>query len=398
MKPRKNPSYRLHKPSGQAVVTLDGKDHYCGEFGTEASKAKYDAFIVRWIEAGRREIPKAITIGNLVARYAAHSEVYYTKQGATTSQFERIRLVTRAVAERHGDELPAAFGPQKFKALRKTWVGKGLCRNTVNAYAKAVIEMFRWGVEEGIVNGMTLFDLKAVKPIGSGREQTHDRPKVMPVSIDRVQAVIKKTNRRVGNMIRVQLITGMRSGDVCSMRWCDIDRSGDVWIYEPKWHKTQHLGVVRQVALSQDVRNILEEYAHLPPGVPIFRSSQSKTRDEEMSLKLLKVKVRNYYNSIKMACLRAWPHPTIKTSRHSWTQDEKVVMIEHIMKVRWFPHQLRHLSATLIRANLDIEAARVTLGHSTVATTERYAQPDMGAIHDRTAKAGQQISQLLRGD
>ena len=24
------PSYRLHKPSGQAVVTLNGRDHYLG--------------------------------------------------------------------------------------------------------------------------------------------------------------------------------------------------------------------------------------------------------------------------------------------------------------------------------------------------------------------------------
>ena len=28
--PVRTPSYRLHKPSGQAVVTLDGRDHYLG--------------------------------------------------------------------------------------------------------------------------------------------------------------------------------------------------------------------------------------------------------------------------------------------------------------------------------------------------------------------------------
>ena len=33
---RKVPSYRLHKPTGQAVVRLDGRDVYLGKHGTEA--------------------------------------------------------------------------------------------------------------------------------------------------------------------------------------------------------------------------------------------------------------------------------------------------------------------------------------------------------------------------
>ena len=30
---KKVPSYRVHKASGQAVVTLGGKDHYLGKYG-----------------------------------------------------------------------------------------------------------------------------------------------------------------------------------------------------------------------------------------------------------------------------------------------------------------------------------------------------------------------------
>ena len=32
------PGYRKHKASGQAVVTLNGRDHYLGPHGTKASK------------------------------------------------------------------------------------------------------------------------------------------------------------------------------------------------------------------------------------------------------------------------------------------------------------------------------------------------------------------------
>ena len=47
------PKYRKHKASGQAVVTLNGRDHYLGPHGTAASKAFYDRLIAEWLVQGR---------------------------------------------------------------------------------------------------------------------------------------------------------------------------------------------------------------------------------------------------------------------------------------------------------------------------------------------------------
>jgi hypothetical protein len=47
------PSYRKHKPSGQAVVTLDGKDHYLGPHGSKASLQEYDRLVGEWQANGR---------------------------------------------------------------------------------------------------------------------------------------------------------------------------------------------------------------------------------------------------------------------------------------------------------------------------------------------------------
>ena len=41
----RTPSYRLHKPTGLAVVTLDGRDLHLGEFGSPESRAEFD----RWL-------------------------------------------------------------------------------------------------------------------------------------------------------------------------------------------------------------------------------------------------------------------------------------------------------------------------------------------------------------
>ena len=35
------PSYRRHKVSGHAVVTLAGKDHYLGPYGSDESRDRY---------------------------------------------------------------------------------------------------------------------------------------------------------------------------------------------------------------------------------------------------------------------------------------------------------------------------------------------------------------------
>lgn len=52
------PSHRRHKPSGQAVVTLNGTDVYLGRWGTKASRTEYDRLIGEWLASGRC-LPKA---------------------------------------------------------------------------------------------------------------------------------------------------------------------------------------------------------------------------------------------------------------------------------------------------------------------------------------------------
>ncbi len=47
------PSYRLHSRSRQAVVTLNGRDYYLGPYGSRESKAAYHRLKAEWIASGR---------------------------------------------------------------------------------------------------------------------------------------------------------------------------------------------------------------------------------------------------------------------------------------------------------------------------------------------------------
>ena len=64
------PSYRFHKSSGQAMVTLNGHDVCLGKHSTPASRAKYNQVIAQWIANDRAYQPVAddLTSVELVER------------------------------------------------------------------------------------------------------------------------------------------------------------------------------------------------------------------------------------------------------------------------------------------------------------------------------------------
>ena len=67
------PKYRKHRASGQAVVSLNGVDHYLGPHGTKASRLEYDRLIVEWLEGGRQldsvSSEPTLTVTELATRF-----------------------------------------------------------------------------------------------------------------------------------------------------------------------------------------------------------------------------------------------------------------------------------------------------------------------------------------
>src|SRR6516165_647362 len=90
--PSRPPGYRHHKATGQAVVTIDGKDHYLGKHGTPDSRLRYERLISRWLQAPGEaaEIGPTsggdITIAELCAQFFKWASSYYVKDGRTTSE------------------------------------------------------------------------------------------------------------------------------------------------------------------------------------------------------------------------------------------------------------------------------------------------------------------------
>src|SRR5690242_6397970 len=102
---RRVPSYRLHKPTGQAVVRLNGHDHYLGRHGTEASFEAYQRKISEWLAGGRSAIlplpgpsPEvALTVNELILGFwKQHAEVHYRHaDGTPTGELDNLRDALR---------------------------------------------------------------------------------------------------------------------------------------------------------------------------------------------------------------------------------------------------------------------------------------------------------------
>lgn len=54
----KVPSYRLHKPTNQAIVVIRGKMFYLGRYGSIDSHAEYNRLIAEWLAQGAATVPE----------------------------------------------------------------------------------------------------------------------------------------------------------------------------------------------------------------------------------------------------------------------------------------------------------------------------------------------------
>ena len=369
------PSYRLHKSSGQAVVTLDGKDHYLGPHGSERSRAEYDRLIAEWLSIGRRapvaSAEDALTIDELVVRYWEFAGEYYPSS-ARTNELENMRYAIRPLRKLYGQTVAGSFGPKALKSVRDHLIEANLSRRTINARIGRIKRIFRWAVENELVPSSTLHGLQAVRGLPRGRSAARESEPVRPVPSEDVEAVLPQLSRQLQAIVRLMDLTAMRVGEVVKMRLEDIDRNHDpatgVWAYCPPKHKTAHHGHERVVLLGRRAQELLKPFLVADPDACLFSPHEAE-RERLGALGQGVRRVGNSYRThvvrkaIDRACVKAGVRP-------------------------WHPHQLRHSAATRLRKAHGLDAARVLLGHRSPAITEVYAEIDRGRALQIVARDG----------
>lgn len=259
---KKDPSYRFHKARNCAVVTIAGRDHYLGEYDSDASWEEYHRLVAEYRAQLRQPPPPVpadapLTVTELIARYWRFAKSYYVKDGKPTSEIPSIKLALGFVRRLYGRTAACEFSPKKLKAVREavitheitrtgkvidektghvTWerkvVRKGLARKCINKTVGRIKRMFAWAVEVHAA-------LMRVKGLKRGKTSARETPRIRPVPAEHIEAVLPLVPAMVRATIEVQRLSGCRPQDVVQMRPADIDTSDDIWQYRPRRHKTE---------------------------------------------------------------------------------------------------------------------------------------------------------------
>ena len=240
------PRYRRHKASGQATVTLGGRDKYLGPYGTKSSMVAYDLAVAEWLTHGRilSNGPEAeLTVIELLAAYIKWAKGYYL----ASNELEHIKLAIRPLKALYGRTLAAEFGPRAIQTVRERMIADGLTRTGINARIGKIKRIFRWAVESEIVPPSVYHGLQAVRGLARGRTKAPEPEPIKPVPNAFVDALEGHVLPPVWAMIQLQRFTAMRPGEVTIMQTCDLDTSGKVWIYTPSKHKGSHRGHQRRI-------------------------------------------------------------------------------------------------------------------------------------------------------
>ena len=383
--PDATPKYRKHKASGQAIVTLSGKDHYLGPHGTKASRLEYDRVIAEWIAGGRLPLleTEERTIVQVIAAYLHHAKDYYRGSG----EYENMRYALRPLKEVYGRTPAAEFSPLKLKAIREKMIADGLCRNEVNHRIGRIKRCFCWAVENELVPPSVLHGLQAVRGLARGRTEARETEPVKPVPDAFVDSIKSHVSPHIWAMIELQRYSGMRPGEVCAMRTCDLDTSGKVWLYTPRQHKSAWRGHERTIYLGPKAQAVLKPWLRAELEEPLFQPREAEAWHREQRHKARKTPLscgnvcgsnrkakpqkrpgesynaRTYYVAIRRACLAA---------------DVPV----------WSPNRLRHNAGTWLRKEFGLDVARVVLGHRSPRTTEVYAELDQEKAATVMAQVG----------
>ncbi len=402
-----NPSYRHHRPSDQAVVTIDGQDFYLGLWRSKVSRDQYDRVIGEWLANGRRLSPASgigdLQVTELVDRFWTHALTYYRlPDGTSTLEPENFKPVLALLNRLYGPTPARDFGPLALEAIRNSMIDLGWCRSSINRQTARIRQVFKWGVSKGLVPANVHYALCSVSALRAGRSEATESEPVKPVADHVIDATLPFLSRTVAAMAQLQRLTGARGGEIFSLRTGDIDRSGNVWIYSPAQHKTAHHGHRRQIFVGPKAQEILKPFLKLDPTAYCFSPAEAEQerRDILHAERKTPMTCGNVPGSNCRRTPKIMPGERYTTSSYRRAIARAVDLADQRAKggriianaerviPQWHPHQLRHSSATEIRKRFGLEAAQHVLGHASLSMAELYADKNADVARQVAAKIG----------
>lgn len=369
--------------SGKRRMKRLGRD---GKISRRHAQARYDEwYSSEWKAKDHVRNPQGgsagFTVNSLADLCEKHAEQIYRKNGKLTSFIWQVRSALSKLRDAYGNTIAGEITGPHIAELRDSMIWaevepgsepRPLRRSTVNDRLQIIKRCFSWAhTEKGLVSQMVAWSVSQVEPLKAFRSKAEEPQKVLPIADEIIEATANSASRVISEMIWLCRYTGMRPGEACIIRAMDIEAGGDVWIYRPHSHKTQHHGKSREICLGSRAQAIVSRNFVADTSSYLFTPAKAiadfcAAKGQRMpTVHGQLYTVRSFRQAIHRACARAFDDDTA-----------------------WNPNQLRHKWATEVRKAFDLESAAIGLGHSDLRTAEIYAERDREKAMEVARKVG----------
>jgi integrase len=299
----------------------------------------------------------SIALSELVALYLEYhtkldkSDKYATKQG--------FGILADLFPP---EEIPniATFKVGFLVKYQKKLIEMNYAKSQINKLFNVVKRVFAWAGKPRydletwdklppMIPSEFITDMNAIDPVDEGKET----PPRTDVPTENVEAIFPHVSPIIKDMLRIQLLTGMRPSEICKMRVGDIKTTreqfaeysrlydGENWIYVLPGHKTYKKIGKRAIPIGLEEQGILLKYIDFQkPEMPVFKNSKGTAYSRA-----------EYGRKIKKA-------------------------IEKNNLEKFVPYQLRHTNITDVSEKHGRDIARAVAGHTTEAMTAIYDHSD----------------------
>ena len=267
------PSYSHHKPTDQAYVRIpDGNGGrrvvYLGKHNSPESQVEYrrvlallqaqPAATAPRLAAGR---PTNLTVNEMLLSFMRWAATHYrTSDGEPTTEMHELRSSLKPLRELFGSTPAIEFGPRSLATLRQHMIGLGWCRTLINRRIDRVKRAFKWATAEELVPVPVYQALRTLPGLRRRRTDARESVPVKPVDPANVIATLPYLTPHVRAMVELQRLTGMRPGEACGLRLCEVERVGEVWLYRPSQHKTAHHGKTRAIPIGPRAQAVIANF------------------------------------------------------------------------------------------------------------------------------------------